>query len=64
MNERQLSGLPLDLPSRSCQGSPRGRARALLGVQRRNFNPGADGTVNAYGWDSAGSYATNAGSFA
>lgn len=39
LNERQLSGLSLHLPSGSCKGSSFRRARALLGLQWRHLHP-------------------------
>ena len=42
-NERQLSGLSLDLPRGSGQGSTVGSARAVLGLQRRDHHSGPFG---------------------
>jgi hypothetical protein len=53
MNERQLSGLPLDLPRRPGQGSADGSARAVLGVQWRNLHPGPVGPGHAHRWERA-----------
>src|SRR3954462_5235899 len=53
MNERQLSGLSLDLPRGPCQGSTDGSASAVLGVQRRDLDPGAIGTIDARGRERA-----------
>ena len=41
MNERQLPGLSLDFPRRSCQGSAERRARAMLRLQWRDHDSGA-----------------------
>ena len=47
MNERQLPGLPLDLPSRSCKGPSSRSPRALLGLRWRDLNSGTDGAEHA-----------------
>ena len=54
MNERQLPGLPLHFPSGPRQGSAGRRARALLGLQRRDHDPRADWPDHANGGKCAG----------
>jgi len=53
MNERQLPGLSLYLPSGSCQGSTLGCARPVLGVQRRHHYSGTYRPDNAHRWKCA-----------
>jgi hypothetical protein len=46
-NERQLSGLPVDFSGGSVQSPARWSARALLGMQWRDFHPSSNWTEHA-----------------